>query len=523
MTLLAIEDLSVRSGEHFLLKNIRFRIGRGEIVGLLGESGSGKSTLARSILRLLPQEVITTGVIRLGSTNLTTLSEKQMNGYRGHEIAFVGQDSLLFLDPLMTIGNHIVESLKATSKNTEKQSEHINEALAWVDLPTTMANLYPSNLSGGQRQRAALAIALASKPRLLIADEPTSALDALTEREIMAIFSRITEGRHTAILLISHNAAMVSHRADRIIVLKNGEIIEKKAARKWWSAPSHPYSQALIKADQALRIAPLITEKQAQSPLTVKRPLLEISHLCYQRDKKVVLDDINLKLFKGDRIALVGESGAGKSTLLKVILGILPILSGEIRVQDQAISFHSHKERIAFYRKVQAVFQDPASSLDPRWRIAKIIGEPLALYKERFSSEEKQNRISLALEALALPSTLQNDYPSTLSGGQQQRVAIARALINKPEILLLDEAFSALDTINRLAISKQLINLSEKNGMGCLLVTHDLTLARFFATRIMILHNGHVIENNTVETVFTAPAHYYTQKLIQAWRENYNI
>ncbi|MFT8735946.1 MAG: ABC transporter ATP-binding protein [Zymomonas mobilis] len=521
MTFLAIEHLSVKAKDRFLLKDIGFRIGRGEIVGIIGESGSGKSTLARSILRLLPENLTLSGALRIGKTDLMQLSEKQMNDWRGQKIAFIGQDSLRFLDPMKSIGNHLQESIKDKSDQT---ASRVAEALRQVGLTPDMAKRYPHQLSGGQRQRAAIAVALASKPSLLIADEPSSALDMLTEAQIMAIFKRATENRETAILLISHNPALAVHMAERIVVLKDGELVSKMASQRWWSNPQDCYSQDIIQSYHQLNAAPY-SETETADHRPISAPLLTLRNLSYQEKDNNLLGDINLQIKAGEKVAIIGESGAGKSTLLKLISGLLPASSGEILWQDQAISFEKKQDRLALYQKMQMVFQDPTSSLDPTWTVEKTVTEPLNLYQKKttLSPEMRFNMLQSALEKAALPSDITKRYPATLSGGQCQRVAIARALVNEPELLLLDEAFSALDSRNRVEIGKSLIALSEQENLACLLVTHDLTFARFFATRMVILYKGRVIENESTKSIFTKPKHDYTQRLIKIWQENYNL
>ncbi|MFT8553745.1 MAG: ABC transporter ATP-binding protein [Zymomonas mobilis] len=528
MTFLAIENLTVKAKDRYLLQDIGFRIGRGEIVAVLGESGSGKSTLARSILRLLPENLILSGALRVGKTDLMQLPEKQMNDWRGQKIAFIGQDSLRFLDPMMTIAQHIREGLK--EKSTEnKQPSAMTNALEQVGLSPDIAKCYPHQLSGGQRQRAAIAIALAAKPALLIADEPSSALDMLTEAQIMAIFEKATENRQTAILLISHNPALAVRMAERIVVLKDGRLVSKMASRRWWSNPAEAYSQAIIQSyHQILSSTPYGKDapKQSQNypPITDNpRPLLRLQNLSYQEKDDHRLKDISLEIYKGERIAIIGESGAGKSTLLKLISGLLPASSGKIFWENQPLSFQKKQDRLAFYQKAQMVFQDPNSSLDPAWTVEKTVTEPLALYQKKISSEYRQQALQSALNKAALSLDFRYRYPATLSGGQGQRVAIARALVNNPDLLLLDEAFSALDSVNRVEIGKELMALSEQEKMTCLLVTHDLAFARFFATRVVILHHGHVIEENNTYSIFTKPNHPYTQRLIEIWRKNYNL
>ncbi|MCA1956131.1 ABC transporter ATP-binding protein [Zymomonas sp.] len=528
MTFLAIENLSVKAKDRFLLQDIGFRIGRGEIVALLGESGSGKSTLGRSILRILPENLTLSGALRIGKTDLMQLSERQMNDWRGQKIAFIGQDSFCFLDPMMTIAGHIRESLKEKT-NAKSLTSDITKALEQVGLAPDIAQRYPHQLSGGQRQRAAIAMALAAKPALLIADEPSSALDMLTEAQIMAIFEKATENRQTAILLISHNPALAVRMAERIVVLKEGRLVSKMASRRWWSNPADDYSRAIIHSYH--QILSGVSNRQDNQPSSKdgravtnnSPPLLRLQNLSYQEKDDHRLHDISLEIYKGERIAIIGESGAGKSTLLKLISGLLPASSGEFFWKNQPLSLKKKQARSAFYQKAQMVFQDPNSSLDPAWTVEKIVTEPLALYQKKISPEEQQQALQSALNKAALSLDLRHRYPATLSGGQGQRVAIARALVNNPDLLLLDEAFSALDSVNRVEIGKKLIALSEQAKMACLLVTHDLAFARFFATRLVILHKGHVIEENNTYSIFTKPNQPYTQRLIEIWQKNYNL
>ncbi len=518
--------VSYRSGGHVhqAVRTLSFAIAQGETVAIVGESGSGKSTLANAILGLLPDNAqISTGQLWVDGNDLTHANERQKRSLRGRTVGLVPQDPMVSLNPTLRIGQQIAEALiLAKVKRYPAVDADIVELLQQVgiDKPVLRARQYPHELSGGMRQRVLIAIALAGNPRLIIADEPTSALDVTVQRKILDHLQRLVSERGISLLIITHDLGVAADRADRILVMQQGELVEQGPPRQILSAPQHDYTRALIAAAPAFakRREPLVRIDPAQPPILSLHNVgktFVLPKVQGEDSTFVALEDLNLQVFPGQTLAIVGESGSGKSTALRIALGLEKPTQGRVWFEQRDVTDLSWRDFRPLRQRLQLVQQNPFAALDPRFTVFDSIVEPLVSFGVLKGPALEQAAREL-INRVHLPVSYLDRLPRELSGGQCQRVAIARALALKPDLLLLDEPVSALDVSVQAHILDLLEELQREMGIAYVLVSHDLSVVANFAHEVLVLRNGRVIEQGSVERIFNQPASDYTRELIAA-------
>ncbi len=519
MSLLRVEQMSLSIGPAPVLRGVSFDIRAGECFGLIGESGSGKSMSAMALLGLAPARA--TGRALFEGADLLAASERRLQAVRGARIGMVFQEPMTALNPLQTIGAQVAETVRIHgAANARRAREIARETLERVGLPERQFPLsrYPHELSGGQRQRVGIAMAVALRPALLIADEPTTALDVTTQARILKLLMRLVAQDGMALLLITHDLGVVAAHADRIAVMRDGEVVERGAAAEALSRPAHAHTRALVAAS---RPAPKHRRAPVEGP-----PLLEVREALRihrgprpspfgARPETRALDGVSLTVGRGERVALVGESGCGKSTLARAILGLEPIQGGEIRIGGAPMP-RDGRAPPALRRRVQAVFQDPYGSFDPRWRVGDLVAEPFHLMRPRPARAAQAARVAEVLRAVGLPEDSAQRHIHAFSGGQRQRIAIARALAIAPDLVILDEATSALDLSIRAQILSLVAELSERLGAAFLIIAHDLAAVRAVADRVLVMRAGRIVEDGPTEALFAAPRDAYTRALLAA-------
>lgn len=524
MTLLEIENLGLSILGLKILSDVRFSVDRGEVVGVIGESGSGKSMTALSVMQLLPHGTEVTGSIRLDGEELLGKTERQMCSVRGAEVGMVFQEPMTALNPVKTIGDQVAETVMIHGGASRSQALSIaRETLNRVGLPEDRFPLtrYPHELSGGQRQRVVIAMAIALRPKLLIADEPTTALDVTTQSQILALLKTLVDEDGMGLILITHDLAVVADIADRIVIMKSGEVVEAGEAVQLFRAMQHPYSKSLMAAtshqparrapDIALDAVPVLDVSSV-----VREYALPRSSLFAKQGSFRAVDGVSFRIHKGENVGLVGESGCGKSTLTRAILALEETQSGEIRVGGELVTTRTGAS-LAARRKMQVVFQDPYGSFNPRHKVRRLITEPFHLMgSDAPSGKTLEARIAQSLENVGLSARDADKYIHEFSGGQRQRVAIARALITHPSLIILDEAVSALDVSIRAQILDLLAGLSDRLDLSYLFISHDLSVVRAITDRVMVMKAGKIVETGETETVFSSPQHAYTRQLIAA-------
>ena len=529
--LLEVRDLHVRFGEKEVVRGVSLAIAPGEKLALVGESGSGKTITALSLLRLAGDAAISGQALLHGRGDLLALSEREMRGVRGGDIAMVFQEPMTALNPLMTIGAQIAEVLMLKKGLTGSQcAQAAIELLAKTGIPepARRAGSFPHQLSGGQRQRAMIAMALASEPQLLLADEPTTALDVTLRGQILDLLSGLQRQNGMAVLLITHDLNLVRRFADRVAVMEQGVLVEQGAVAEVFGAPQHAYTRRLIASQPRRDVAPAGALPDA--PPVVRTQDLRVVYPTplpgirgwFKKGEFVAVQGASLALGPGETLGVVGESGSGKSTLAQAILGLLPH-AGELQVGGQAWQQPAMRNTPAnqqLRRRVQVVFQDPFSSLSPRLTVEEIVGEGLQVHEPALRPAERRARVEAALAEVGLteaqyPRLLQR-YPHEFSGGQRQRLAIARALIVQPQVLVLDEPTSALDVTIQQQVLGLLQRLQREKGLSYLLITHDVDVIRAMAHQVLVMKDGAVLESGSVDAVLDAPRHPYTQRLVVA-------
>ncbi|MEN9247613.1 MAG: ABC transporter ATP-binding protein [Gloeomargarita sp. GMQP_bins_120] len=519
--LLAVRGLWVAYPQgDWVLKDIHLDLGPGERLGVVGESGSGKSTLGRALVGLLPPGSRVQGHIRIGGVEVTTLSAQQLRRLRGEMVGFVFQDPLTRLNPLMTVGEHLQETLQAHRSLSAQEAKAIGLAmLEAVQLPRRCWGQYPHQLSGGMRQRVGMALALLLKPRLVIADEPTTALDGTVAREILDLLVRLAPG----LLLISHDLHWVSRYCQRVVVLHQGHVVEQGLVAQVLACPQHPYTQALREA-ALTRTWPLPPLPEQPPCITLRRIVhdypLPPRHLGQvlgwsPPPRLRVLDGIDLQVRPGETLGLVGASGSGKSTCARILLRLIRPTQGQVYWQDQEVTALRPRQLRPYRRHLQLIFQDPRACLNPLLTVEQILQEPLRIHRLA-QGRQAQAWIARVLEQVGLSPALLSRYPRQLSGGQQQRVAIARALLVQPQVLVCDEAVSMLDAQVQVQILELLARLRQELGLTLVWITHDLRVARHFCHTVAVLHQGQMVEYGPAADVLTQPQHPYTQTLLHA-------
>ncbi|MFQ6589850.1 MULTISPECIES: dipeptide ABC transporter ATP-binding protein [Pseudomonas] len=526
--LVEVRQLSVtyRSGGQVnqAVRTLSFAVAQGETVAIVGESGSGKSTLANAILGLLPDSAqINAGQLWVDGNDLTHANERQKRSLRGRTVGLVPQDPMVSLNPTLRVGQQIAEALiLAKGKRYPAVDADIVELLQQVgiDQPVLRARQYPHELSGGMRQRVLIAIALAGNPRLIIADEPTSALDVTVQRKILDHLQRLVSERGISLLIITHDLGVAADRADRILVMQHGELVEQGPPSQILGAPQHDYTRALIGAAPALakRRAPLTRIDPAQPPILSLQNVGKTFALPKVKGEDstfLALEGLNLQVYPGQTLAIVGESGSGKSTALRIALGLEKPTQGRVWFEQQDVTDLSWRDFRPLRQRLQLVQQNPFAALDPRFTVFESIVEPLVSFGLLKGPALEQAAREL-IARVHLPVSYLDRLPRELSGGQCQRVAIARALALKPDLLLLDEPVSALDVSVQAHILELLEELQRETGIAYVLVSHDLSVVANFAHEVLVLRNGRVVEQGSVERIFNRPASDYTRELIAA-------
>lgn len=539
--LLEMKDLKISftssTGTVDAVRGINMTIYPGQSVAIVGESGSGKSTAAMSIIGLLPGTgKVTGGQILFQGKDLTKLSEKQMQAYRGSEIGLVPQDPMSNLNPVWSIGTQVKESLRANNVVPKSEADkRVAQLLEDAGLPDAerRAKQYPHEFSGGMRQRALIGIGLAAKPKLLIADEPTSALDVTVQRRILDHLQSLTDDLGTAVLFITHDLGLAAERASHLVVMHRGRIVESGPSLEILRHPQHPYTQRLVKAAPSLASARIRLAKEkgieSQELLTADtdtdgEEVIRVENLTKVFDirgakgaKKhfKAVDDVSFTLRRGTTLALVGESGSGKSTVANIVLNLLDPTGGKVYYKGTDLSKLGSEDLFRMRRKLQVVFQNPYGSLDPTYSIYRCIEEPLAVHKVG-NRAEREKRVAELLDMVAMPRSTMRRYPNELSGGQRQRIAVARALALDPEVIVLDEAVSALDVLVQNQILRLLAGLQEELNLSYLFITHDLAVVRQTADDVVVMKQGQVVEAGTTDEVFENPQQAYTRDLIES-------
>jgi len=523
-SILSVENLSLTIGKEKLLKNINFKIKQGEIFALVGESGSGKSLTSLAIMRLLPDVIsVSSGDIKLKGKSLFSLPEYKMQKIRGKQIAMIFQEPMSALNPVMTVGEQVAEVIKLhlglKKDDVKKKVISLFEEVALKD-PEQRYSWYPHQLSGGQKQRVMIAMALACEPELLIADEPTTALDVTIQAQVLELLMKIRDERNLSILFITHDMAVVSKMADRVAVMKDGKIVEEAACEVFFSSPKHPYTQSLLRdaihAKVSRKNGAADTKLLRVEDLKVYFP---IKKGLFQRTVGYVkaVDDVTLSITKGKTLALVGESGSGKSTIGKAILSLVERTEGKVFFEEQDLSLLGQDALKVYRRKIQVVFQDPFSALNPRMTIGDIIREGMTSLDIGPQGREGQNRyIRELLQKVDLEAAHIDRYPHEFSGGQRQRIGIARALAVKPELIICDEPTSALDVSVRAQVLTLLKKLQDENDLSYLFITHDLSIISLVADDVAVMKEGKIVEQGSVKEVMFDPQHEYTKKLLES-------
>ena len=532
LILLSIKDLTVKIGDQIILSNVSFEIKKNEVLGLVGESGSGKSFTALSVLNLINiKNLKSEGEIIFNGNNLNTLSNKDYQKIRGKEISIIFQEPMSSLNPSMKCGDQISEILTTHEKiNTKIAKKKSLELIKKVQLknPELVFEKYPHQLSGGQQQRIMIAIAIACKPKLLIADEPTTSLDSLVKNDIIALIKSLQNEYEMSVLFISHDLKLVSKFVDNLIILKKGLVVEYGNTYEIFNSPKERYTQHLINSSPPKNNRPnrLITYKTSKNKIISKveresahlkiyskKPVLKINRLAVSYENQKILNDISFDLYKGETLGIVGESGSGKSTIAKSILGLIKIDDGEVFFKNKNIKQIPNS---VFRKKIQLIFQDPYSSLNSEMSIGNSIIEPMISHQVFNSKNEMKFRALELLNQVGLSESDYNKFPNQFSGGQRQRIVIARALALNPEIIICDESVSALDVSIQAQILNLLSDLKEKYHFTFIFISHDISVIKYFTDRLIILKKGEIIELNETDFLFQHPENNYTKSLLKA-------
>lgn len=538
-------DFATQNGDITAVDGVDLTLMPGQTLAIVGESGSGKSTTAHAIINLLPGTgKISAGSVKFNGQELTEYSEHELEKVRGRQIGFVPQDPMSNLNPVWSVGFQVEETIRANGVASGKKEVRAKaiEVLKQAGLADAEKRLkqFPHQFSGGMRQRVLIGIGLSANPQLLIADEPTSALDVTVQRTILDHLEELTKEKNTAVILITHDLGLAAERAEQLVVMYRGKIVESGPSREILENPLHPYTQRLVAAAPSLASRRLSAVKHVSSvaefdlaavaaqraaTATPAETVIEVSNLCkdytirggggLKKSSFSAVKNVSFSIAKGTTMALVGESGSGKSTVAKMLLGLEKPTSGDITIDGQRVAELSNKALFDLRRRMQPVFQDPFGSLDPLRNIFNTIAEPLVTHKVG-TRADRHARVMELLDQVSLPRSIATRYPNELSGGQRQRVAIARALALKPDIVILDEAVSALDVLVQAQILALLHELQQELGLTYLFITHDLAVVRVIADNVCVMSNGEIVEAASTQDVFDNPREEYTKRLLEA-------
>ncbi len=502
--------------------DMNYSIQAGQVLAIVGESGSGKSSSSMGLMGLLASNARVNGSVRIKGEEMLGASAATLRKFRGKEVAYIFQEPMTALNPVYTIGFQIIETLRAHFDISSDEARA--RAIALIKLveipdPETSVDKYPHQLSGGQRQRAMIAQALACDPGLLIADEPTTALDVTVQAEILDLMRNLKHKLNSAVLLITHDMGVVADMADQILVMKDGLTVEYDTADNIFNRPKHPYTQALLAA--VPKLGSVAVRELSFDSGSKPEPVLKLENVTIEYPKRgrapafKAVQDFSLEIYPGEIVGLVGESGSGKTTIGRASIGLLPIKEGTISVAGNDISNANMKSLSLIRRHTGIVFQDPASSLNPRLPIGESIGEPIFL-AGLAKGDELHRRVEDLLDSVELPRSYRNRYPHELSGGQRQRIGIARALALTPDLLIADEPTSALDVSVQARFLDLLQGLQEQLKFACLFITHDLAVVDILSHRIAVMQNGRLVEQGPRDQILKNPKDPYTQRLIEA-------
>jgi peptide/nickel transport system ATP-binding protein len=502
--------------------DMNFEVNPGQVLAIVGESGSGKSTTAMGLMTLLASNARMSGSVKVKGQEMLGAKGSILRKFRGREVAYIFQEPMTALNPVYTIGFQIIETLRTHfDMGPNEARARAIELITMVEIPdpTTSIDKYPHQLSGGQRQRAMIAQALACDPGLLVADEPTTALDVTVQAEVLDLMRNLKDKLNSAILLITHDMGVVADMADEILVMKDGLTVEHGSADQIFNRPQHPYTQQLLAAVPKLGSS---TRRALPYNENAKpRPVLKLENVTIAYPKRgripefVAAKNVSLEIYPGEILGLVGESGSGKTTIGRAAIGLIPIKEGKLEIVGKDISHAKSRELRAIRRHTGIVFQDPASSLNPRLPIGESIGEPLFLAGEA-KGADLAHRVEDLLDQVELPRSYRNRYPHELSGGQRQRVGIARALALTPDLLIADEPTSALDVSVQARFLDLLQDLQGKLNFACLFISHDLAVVDILAHRIAVMQNGELVEVGDRDQILQHPKSDYTRRLIAA-------
>ena len=536
-TVLSVRDLTVRfdvdGEEQVAVEAATFDVRRGEVLAVVGESGSGKSVSSMAVLGLLPANATVSGSIRLDDDELVGRSEAGFRQVRGDRVAMIFQDPTAALDPVFTVGYQIEEAVRRHDGSLTRAAVRARavELAASVEIPDPASRLrmYPHQLSGGQCQRVMIAMALASDPDLLIADEPTTALDVTVQAEVLDVLRRLQAGSGTSILLITHDMGVVADLADRVVVMRSGRVVETGDVGDLFASPTAEYTRDLLDAvprmgDRATAVprseagSAAAASGDAAAADAGAAPALAVRDLVVEYGNRIVgrfraVDDVSLEVARGEILGLVGESGSGKTTIGRAAVGLAPVSSGSVLATGVDLASASRRERAAVRERVAMVFQNPTTSLNPRYSIAQTVAEPLQV-RRGLRGSELTDRVDALLSDVGLGGAWRERYPHELSGGQRQRVAIARAVALDPELLIADEPTSALDVSVQARVLDVFRSLQDRLGFACLFISHDLAVVDSLCDRIAVLRTGRLVEVGDRDAILTAPSDDYTRRLI---------